>query len=104
MKNTNCESVQAAEETIRDLRRHIWLRAQPLDLCDLEAKGIIERRATLYKILDSERLPESAAVHISEDCWPDRDGSVLVCFPLDLTRSQTFAESMGVDWRGPEPT
>jgi hypothetical protein len=103
MTGTNPETLQAAEPRIRDQRRRVWLRAQPLDLSELEARGIIERRATLYKILDSHRLPESAAVQMSEDCWTDCDGSVLVCFPLDVTRSQTLAESIGVDWRGPQP-
>lgn len=52
--------------TSNELREHIRLMIQPVDLEGLIAQGVLAKAGAWYRIMNMKKLPKSVSMHISE--------------------------------------
>lgn len=90
------------DERQRTIEEEMWLLAQPLDIGDLERRGILIRRGDWYEVPKPADLPEHVSAKIRE--VKKENGRMLVQLPCSAKASQAIAERMGIDWRGPKPS
>jgi hypothetical protein len=101
MQRASAMSMSCEDKVHRTIEHEIWLLAQPLDIGDLEGKGILIRNGDWYEVARAADLPEHVAVKIRDIV--NKNGKLLVQLPHSAKASQAIAERMGIDWRGPKP-